>query len=201
MGSSRGLNSACEYFYYALHLLFRGSFSFAVACGCHILPRRLKLDSSVLMSIQLTCVDCTRIFKLTRTLAQHRKSCAWVKQRQREAARVNPIDDNRMQESETLENSPSGFEAAHGVITEAREQSGNAVYPYPTLLDAVVGLVSPEVCSGSVIGSTTSLVDDCGRKCWETRRRTLGVCHAQRIAWNIWPDHVEGLERASENHA
>ena len=105
------------------------------------------------MSEQLTCADCSRAFKLTRTLAQHRKSCAWVKQRQREAARDKQTEEN---EEEEEENRPSDFEAAHRIISTDRLESGNEVFPYPTVLDAVVGLVSSHLW-GLLLGLQASI--------------------------------------------
>lgn len=99
---------------------------------------------SPLVPEQLTCWGCKRIFKISRTLKQHSKSCAWIKQSQREASkflgpRIEDIEIGDLLSTE--ENLGSAFESAQNSINQNRQNSGNDLLPYPTLTDAVVGLV------------------------------------------------------------
>ena len=83
------------------------------------------------------CSGCQRVFKSSGGLKRHTPSCAWLKQNRMEQHRssISNITDEAL---------PPESNVAHGMedIARQREDTQNPVFPYPTLADAVTGVVS-----------------------------------------------------------
>jgi AraC-like DNA-binding protein len=87
--------------------------------------------------VEIKCSGCKRVFKSSGGLTRHTPSCAWLKQIRMEEHRrsISNIRDEAL---------PPESAVAHGMesIAQRREETNNPVFPYPTLADALTGVVS-----------------------------------------------------------